>query len=283
MTINYSYIQSGYEFAFDIAGSTNYGTYDFDSVMHYDKCAVSTDCPPGYSCACTHYTITVPPPNTQWQGLIGQHTHLSQLDGTGMAQRYSASVVTTNPATYVASFSATLNGSVDPNGLTTSVYFQYGTTTGYGFTTAPHTKTGNTPQSVSANISGLTASTTYHFRIVATNSAGTWYGRDRTFTTLSATGFPVVTSNPATSIASHSARLNGTVNPHGLSTTVYFQYGRTTSYGNRTPNQTKTGNNYQNVFANISGLSAHTTYHFRIVATNSVGTRYGRDRTFTTQ
>ena len=145
--------------------------------MHYDKCAVSTDCPPGYSCACTHYTITVPPPNTQWQGLIGQRTHLSQLDGTGMAQRYGAPVVTTNPATYVASFSATLNGSVDPNGLTTSVYFQYGTTAGYGFTTAPHTKTGNTPQSVSANISGLAASTTYHFRIVATNSAGTWYGR----------------------------------------------------------------------------------------------------------
>ena len=192
-------------------------------------------------------------------------------------------VAITNPATLFTSFSATLNGSVDPNGLTTSVYFQYGTTTGYGFTTAPHTKTGNTPQSVSANISGLTASTTYHFRIVATNSAGTWYGRDRIFTTLSATGFPVVTSNPATSIASHSARLNGTVNPHGLSTTVYFQYGRTTSYGNRTPNQTKTGNNYQNVFANISGLSAHTTYHFRIVATNSVGTRYGRDRTFTAQ
>ena len=157
--------------------------------MHYDKCAFSTDCPPGYTCACTHYTITVPPPNTQWQGLIGQHTHLSQLDGTGMAQRYTAPVVTTKPATYVASFSATLNGSVDPNGLTTSVYFQYGTTTGYGFTTAPHTKTGNRPQSVSANISGLTASTTYHFRIVATNSAGTRYGSDRTFTTLPQPGF----------------------------------------------------------------------------------------------
>jgi len=43
--------------------------------------------------------------------------------------------------------------------------------------------TGNTYQSISANISGLTASTTYHFRIVATNSSGTTYGSDRTFTT----------------------------------------------------------------------------------------------------
>ena len=46
------------------------------------------------------------------------------------------------------------------------------------------------------------------------------------------------------------------MDPHGFSTTVYFQYGRTISYGSRTPNQTKTGNNYQNVFANISGLIA---------------------------
>jgi len=90
-------------------------------------------------------------------------------------------------------------------------------------------------------------------------------------------------SNPATLITSHSARLNGTVNPHGLSTTVYFQYGRTTNYESRTPNQTKTGNTYQNVLANISGLSVGTTYHFRIVGTNTAGTRYGGDRTFTTQ
>jgi hypothetical protein len=283
VTINYSYIQTGYEYAFDIAGSTNYGTYDFDSLMHYDKCAVSTDCPSGYTCACIHNTITVPPPNTQWQDLIGQRTHLSQLDGIGMAQRYRAPVVTTNSATYVASFSATLNGSVDPNGLTTSVYFQYGTTTGYGFTTAPHTKTGNRAQSVSAHISGLSASTRYHFRTAATSSGGTRYGNDRTFTTLTATGFPVVRTNPATNVAPSSATLHGLLDPHGLTTTLYFQYGRTTNYGNRTPNQTKTGNNYQNVSANISGLSAHTTYHFRIAATNSVGTKYGTDRILATQ
>jgi len=282
VTINYSYIQNGYEYAFAIVGSTNYGAYDFDSLMHYDKCAVSTDCPSGYTCACTNYTITVPPPNTQWQGLIGQRTHLSQLDGTGMAQRYSFPVVTTKPATYVASFSATLNGSVDPQGLTTTVYFQYGTTTSYGLTTAIQSRHGNTNQNVAANIRSLTANTVYHFRIVATNSAGTRYGSDKTFTTLSATGPPVVTSNPATFIASFSATLNGSLDPHGLTTTVYFQYGTTASYGLTTAPQIRTGNTYQNVAANIRSLTANTVYHFRIVATNSAGTRYGSDRTFTT-
>jgi hypothetical protein len=79
-----------------------------------------------------------------------------------------------------------------------------------------------------------------------------------------------------------SATLNGSVNPHGLTTTVRFQYGRTTTYGSTTANQTKTGNTTQNVAANISGLAASTTYHFRIVATNSAGTRYGSDKTFHT-
>jgi hypothetical protein len=283
VTINYSNIQSGYQYAFGIVGSTNYGPYDFDSVMHYNKCAFSTDCPPGFSCACTHYAITVPPPNAQWQNLIGQHDHLSQLDGAGMAQRYRAPIVRTNPATYVAIFSARLNGSVDPNGLATSVYFQYGTTTDYGFTTAPHTRTGNTPRTVIANINGLSASTTYHFRIVATSSAGTRYGRDRTFTTPSPTGLPIVTTKPATNVASHSATLNGLLYPHGLSTTVDFQYGPTTSYGSTTPMQTRTGNTYQNVGANISGLMANRVYHFRIKATNMAGTRFGNDRTFTTR
>jgi serine/threonine-protein kinase len=83
-------------------------------------------------------------------------------------------------------------------------------------------------------------------------------------------------------VTSSSATLNGSVDPHGLTTNVHFQYGTTSSYGLTTANQTKTGNAYQNVAANISGLSATTTYHFRIVGTNTRGTTYGRDRTFTT-
>ena len=191
-------------------------------------------------------------------------------------------IVTTNLATLIASFSATLNGSLNPHGLTTTFHFEYGLTTSYGATTPPQNRSGNTPQNVSANISGLTASTTYHFRIVASNGDGTSVGGDRTFTTLTATGPPVVTTNPATNVTSSSATLNGLLDPHGLITTVYFQYGRTTSYGSTTLMQRQIGNTYRNIASNIGGLTTGTTYHFRIVATNSAGMKMGGDRTFTT-
>ena len=170
-----------------------------------------------------------------------------------------------------------------PNGAPTTVYFQWGTTTNYGHTTPMQTQTGNTSRSITANINGLSASHVYHFRIVATNSGGTRFGSDRTFSTLTATGPPAVTTNPATNVATSSATLNGSLDPHGLTTSVNFQYGTTTSYGRTTPMQSQTGNTYRNIAANISGLTTHTTYHFRIVATNSGGTRFGSDRTFTTR
>ena len=61
-----------------------------------------------------------------------------------------------------------------------------------------------------------------------------------------------------------------------------FPVGTTTSYGSATPMQSQTGNTYRNITANINGLTPHTTYHFRMVATNAGGTRMGSDRTFTT-
>jgi len=192
-------------------------------------------------------------------------------------------VATTNPATFIASFSATLNALLNPHGLPTSVHFQYGTTPSYGLTTAPANRTGNTFQAVGANVTGLTANTLYHFRVVASNGAGTTMGGDGTFTTLTTTGPPVVITNGATNITTTSGTLNGSLDPHGLPTTVFFQYGTTTSYGSATPSQNQAGNTYRNITANISGLTTHTTYHFRMVATNGGGTRMGSDKTFTTQ
>jgi plastocyanin len=201
---------------------------------------------------------------------------------TGMVTVNNSPSVTTNPATLIASFSAKLNGSLNPHGLTTTFHFEYGLTTSYGATTPPQNRSGNTRQNVGANISGLTASTTYHFRIVASNADGTSFGADRTFTTLTATGPPVVTTTLATNVTSSSATLNGLLDPHGLTTAVYFQWGTTTSYGSTTPMKSQSGNTYRNIASNIGGLTTGTTYHFRIVATNNAGTRMGGDRTFTT-
>jgi phosphodiesterase/alkaline phosphatase D-like protein len=137
-------------------------------------------------------------------------------------------------------------------------------------------------RNITANISSLTANTTYHFRIVASNADGTRLGGDRTFTTITMTGAPVVITNGASNVTAFSARLNGSLDPHGLTTSVHFQYGTTTSYGHATASQTQIGNTYRNVAANIAGLTAHTTYHYRIVASNTGGTRAGSDRTLTT-
>jgi hypothetical protein len=83
VTINESNIQSGEGHNFDIAsGATAYG-YDFDSFMHYDRCAFSIACPPGSGCECLtgQQTITVNQPWTaQWQDRIGQRDHFSYLD-----------------------------------------------------------------------------------------------------------------------------------------------------------------------------------------------------------
>lgn len=219
-----------------------------------------------------------------WGGVVGVGT-ATDTGGRYCAQTSSTTPpsVTTKAATNVASFSATLHGTVNPNGSTTMVYFQYGTTTNYQFKTAAQSKTGSTTLNVNANISSLSASTTYHFRIVATNNGGTTFGGDMTFTTLSATGAPVVTTKAATNVTASSATLNGSVDPHGLATNVHFQYGKTTSYGSNIPAQSQTGNTYRNVSANITGLMPSTIYHFRVVATNSAGTKDGVDKTFTTR
>ncbi len=97
-----------------------------------------------------------------------------------------APTVVTEPATSVASKSATLSATVDPEGSqVTSCEFEYGTTTAYG-SSAPCSSlpgSGTSPVPVSAAISGLKPSTPYHFRIAATNANGTSRGADQSFTT----------------------------------------------------------------------------------------------------
>ena len=96
-----------------------------------------------------------------------------------------APVVSSLPATNIAADSATFHGTVTPRGQATSVAFDYGLTTSYGFAVdaTPSPLTGVTATNVTAFPSGLAAGTAYHFRVVATSAYGTTCGTDMIFTT----------------------------------------------------------------------------------------------------
>jgi uncharacterized protein (TIGR02145 family) len=179
---------------------------------------------------------------------------------------------------------ATINGTVNPNSLETTVTFEYGITTSYGSTVVAQQSplSGDSDANVSADLTKLTPGKTYHFRIKAENTLGINYSSDMTFTTLGSV--PVTTAQAATNLQVNSATINGSVNPNYLSSTVEFEWGTTTSYGNTiTPTQSPvTGSATVNVSADLSGLTPGTTYHFRINATNELGTTNSDDLSFTT-
>jgi hypothetical protein len=198
------------------------------------------------------------------------------------ASAATAPTISTSAATSVGPTTAQLNGSVNPNGATTSWYFEYGTSTSYGTKTPSHSVgSGTTPVGVFAPISGLQTGRTYHFRLVATSDGGTSLGADATFAT--GAGAPTVTTQSATSVSVSSATLQGSVNPNGEPTSWYFEYGTSTSYGTKTSVRSGgSGTRATNVSVSVSGLAAGATYHFRLVASNSTGTTTGNDVSFTT-
>jgi myo-inositol-hexaphosphate 3-phosphohydrolase len=91
--------------------------------------------------------------------------------------------VTTTAASAVLEEQATLNGTVNGNGLNTTYHFEYGETIPYGSST-PAVEVGSGSSSPGVSVTGLKPDTTYHYRIVATSTAGTSVGEDHSFTTL---------------------------------------------------------------------------------------------------
>lgn len=193
----------------------------------------------------------------------------------------SAPSATTGSASNVAQSSATIGGTVNPAGTDTHYYFQYGTTSSYGSSTTPtDAGAGTNDVSVSAELTGLAASTTYHYRIVAVSSAGTTDGADKTLTT---TTPPAATTAAPSEVTRTSAIVTGEVDPKGQATTYYFRYGTTTAYGTQSaPGSAGSGSGSVGVHATLFGLSPKTTYHYQLVAQNAGGTSYGADQTLTT-
>lgn len=123
-----------------------------------------------------------------------------ETSGSGLAARYFAPLpagtppppsgtplppfATTGRARLVTELSATITGQINPNGLATSYYVDYGRTRAYGFRSSGASAFGSTAAPVSVTLTRLRVGTSYHYRLVATNSAGVAAGRDMTFKTL---------------------------------------------------------------------------------------------------
>jgi phospholipase C len=199
----------------------------------------------------------------------------------------NAPTAETGSASSVRQTSATLNARLNPNGGAVSdCRFEYGTTSAYE-SSVPCASTpspGWSAVPISAQVAGLTANTSYHFRIVATDAVGVGRGEDQTFTTLP--DHPTVETLAASSVKQTSATLNATVNPNeGDVSDCRFEYGMSSSYGSSLPCTAPTGSGSTpvEVSASLADLAANATYHFRIVATNSGGVGVGGDQTFVTE
>ena len=226
------------------------------------------------------------------------YTLAERWNGTGWPQEATpdAALFAVGNATNVASTTATLTGTVYPEGANvTSCYFEYGTTTSYGSVAqcAQPVGGGNSAVAVSADMSELAPNTTYYFDLVAANAAGGADGgasgcyacRSGSSFTTSPSGAPTVATGSAANVTSSSATVTGSVNPNGLALTgCYFEYGATTAYGEQAhcAETVGPGSTPVAVTAQVSGLTPGTSYHLRLVATNGDGTGSGEDATFTT-
>jgi hypothetical protein len=230
-------------------------------------------------------------------GLAGDTVYYFRVDATNAGGDSKGSIETfttlqspptveTKAASVVTSGSASLDGTVNPNGgNVTSCEIEYGTSS----TLASATKvscgspgSGSSPVPVSESVTGLAGDTVYYFRVDATNAGGTSYGSDQTLTTLP--NPPTVATGATSALALTSATLNATVDPNGGTVEdCHFDYGTTTSYGASVPCTTLPGSGTSAVAvsAPVNGLIAGTTYYFRIVASNAGGTNYGADQALT--
>jgi hypothetical protein len=181
--------------------------------------------------------------------------------------------------------SAKLVGTVNPEGVPVSeCYFEYGTSTAYGSTAAcvGTLGSGTSPVAVSASLPTLTEGTLYDYRLVAKYAGGVSEGSNQT---LSTQPEPVVVTSASAPIGQTTATLNASVTPGGVAVTkCEFLYGTSTSYGASAPCSSLpgAGTSAVPVSASLTGLTANTTYHFKIVASNAGWTSEGKDEKFTT-
>jgi hypothetical protein len=197
----------------------------------------------------------------------------------------TAATTVTEAATQVGVGSATLNGTIRPEGRQYSECdFEYKLTTESAYQEAPCNPPAATIESdftahhVDAALTKLQANSTYEFRLKATNLAGASYGKSQRFTT---TGPPQISGVRARDATQGSVYLEAEINPSSFGTSYHFEWGPTASYGKVLPAEfdpyVGSGDETVLVTAKLTGLSAASTYHYRVVATSAAGSATSQD------
>jgi len=193
--------------------------------------------------------------------------------------------VTTMTITDITETSAKCSGSVTDEGSSdVTARGVCWSTSGNPTISDAHTIDGTGFGSFISNLTGLSGNTTYYVRAYATNNSGTSYGNQKNFTTTGSGTLPMVTTNSVTNVTETSATCGGDVTDQGSSSvTSRGVCWSISSNPTTSDSHTTDGIGTGSFTSNITGLSAITSYYVRAYATNSAGTAYGNQQTFTTE
>lgn len=187
-------------------------------------------------------------------------------------------VVTTKSITGITASSAVSGGNVvSDGGFSITARGVCWSTSQNPTITDVHTSDGGETGTYTSQLSSLAYNTTYYVRAYATNSKGTSYGEEKTFTTNKLV--PTVTTTAASSITSNSAVTGGNVTSDGGANVT----ARGVCWGTQhnptiTGSHTSDGNGTGAFTSTITGLNPATVYYVRAYATNSEGTSYGEQK-----
>ncbi|WP_066707877.1 DUF6701 domain-containing protein [Curvibacter delicatus] len=203
-----------------------------------------------------------------------------------------ASSVTVTPGT---SITAVVNVTTDGSGSNArwwSTGWYIGTSPPGSVTCVNHTNySGAGTYSETFSVTAPATTGTYNAYFIAYNDDACSSGASATYTMTSAVVVisgpspPTATTGAATAVTAWTATLNGTVSSNAATTTVSFQYGLTTAYGETiTASQSPLGAGATGaaVSADLESLNCNSTFYYRVAATNSQGTTYGSGGSFTT-
>jgi len=243
-------------YGYNDAGSTVYIHNTWDHYSHTMTWG-------GYYDNMKHYGVTV--------------LHLAPVAST-------APTVSTTPPTSITSNSAVSGGNISSSGNSPVMV------SGVCWSTYPNPTTNDTctsdgaiSGSFTSYLRGLNPGTPYHVRAYAKNSTGTAYGSDLSFTTASADP-PTVTTTAVISITTNSAVTGGNITSSGsFPVTASGVCWSTSPNPTINDNCTSDGTGTGSFTSTINGLNPKTVYHVRAYATNSAGTAYGSDLSFTTK